>query len=1192
MKKIIALILAIVLVLPLIPFNGIMAAESTVVLSDNHGVSTALLDVQNGWANPGETVEIDIVISENPGVLGAILTIGWADGLTLIADESGAAFSHMTYTSPSRYNSAGTNFVWFASSVDTPVDGTILTLTFTVTETATNNEILPIWVTCGEGDVVDVNDNDVDLTITDGYVRVITYKPGDSNGDGRVNSRDLVRLSQYISDGGKTDPDGYNAVITADACDVNGDGRINARDLIKLSQYISDGSSTNPDGYNAVLTPAKLPECKHTNVQATEAKAAECMVEGNIDYWYCADCAKYFSNAEATNEIAYIDTVISATGHTMVVDEAVAPSYTQTGLTEGSHCGVCGEVIVAQETIAMLQATYHAVIYRNLQGAESPTITQYAEHEGLAFEDVPAPVRSGYQFLGWYTASEGGTPVDMIKPGTFEDVTVFAHWLAIPYDIIYNKAGINSNKTTYTIEEEVILTTPEWSGLKFTGWSEPTGRLEFYENQAGETVARIPKGTTGRMEITANWTTYENLVNAKENGKLASVFDPETEKYYFLYDLGMIENVPLDQIFETYEKTTTGKHIMSISKTVTIETSRAQCIAQTLSNAVTQTEQWQETIGRLNSGTLGIDFDLSIGMDFGVDKMWTAKFDTTFGVSSSFTAQSTHETTESKVVDKSTGLEKEYSSTLAYAETLSTTTDTSMEISGSMPNGTYAFVHAGDIRVFAAITYDPITDWYYMNTYSILDNMHAIMLYYADKSTMYDSPCGGLTAVVPVEEIKTIVESSYYVQYNKNGGEGTMQLSIFTNGENGILSENKFTRQGYTFDYWELVKADGSIVVYRDKDQVCDIVAGGETIELIAKWKPNTYTVTYESAEATDGTTSSSIHTYDSEKALTENKFVRQYTVTYEYAGNGMTSTTEIAKYTFAGWLAESGTVYQDKEPVLNLKSENEATTTMKAIWASTSVILPTPTRTGYTFVGWYEQGYTKKVGEAGDLYTPEGDITLYALWQVNVYKVTYDYNGGTGADEYAMKTYDELYGDLPVPDRGANYEFLWWTLNGTPITDKTTVTTDSEHTLVAQWLKVKTVVGYYSREIGPLVGDKAYQEAFYPDMDRDLLKQRDYGALMLTITVDGWGEWGIQVYDEPYIKIYSYTDQLLKKISLGGYPAGKGNWERHTVVYMISLDDVQWDGSFWIKYGNDKSNDEWTLGTTEIKIEAIKYAK
>ena len=65
-----------------------------------------------------------------------------------------------------------------------------------------------------------------------------------------------------------------------------------------------------------------------------------------------------------------------ALGHTVIVDEAVAPTCTETGLTEGSHCSVCGEVLVAQEVV---DALGHTVV---VDEAVAPTCTETGLTEG------------------------------------------------------------------------------------------------------------------------------------------------------------------------------------------------------------------------------------------------------------------------------------------------------------------------------------------------------------------------------------------------------------------------------------------------------------------------------------------------------------------------------------------------------------------------------------------------------------------------------------------------------------------------------------------------------------------------------------------------------------------------------------------------------------------------------------------
>ena len=74
---------------------------------------------------------------------------------------------------------------------------------------------------------------------------------------------------------------------------------------------------------------------------------------------------------------------------------------------------------------------------------------------------------------------------------------------------------------------------------------------------------------------------------------------------------------------------------------------------------------------------------------------------------------------------------------------------------------------------------------------------------------------------------------------------------------------------------------------------------------------------------------------------------------------------------------------------------------TCVTVTAGCPTTLPTPTRSGCSFSGWYtaSSGGTK-AGNAGASYTPSASITLYAQWTLNTYTVTVNF--GTGGGSYA----------------------------------------------------------------------------------------------------------------------------------------------------------------------------------------------
>ena len=1017
-KRVFSVVLLLALMLSLLPHVQIFALETDGVIR-----------IEQVTAEPGSTVEVDILVENNPGIYSLEFRAGFtSEYLTLTGFAYNPEFGGSGMVPP-----LGNRFSlsWYNNGAveDVTTNGVLATLTFQLSQDAPEDQLLQIEFVSGSLECYNAADRELSVSLVGGGILVQSGIPGDINGDKKVTTRDVTRLHQYVV--------GWPVEVDLKAVDVNGDGKTTTRDVTRLHQYVVGwdvevfyNGRSNKQSHTLQAVPAKEATCaepgniaywtcaecgkffsdangatqvsledvivyaaEHSALTEVTAKAPTCTEPGTKAHWYCSACDKYYSDAAAETEITKTQTVDPSTGHTEVVDQAIVPTYTQTGLTEGLHCKVCGEVILAQETVPMLPTTYHAITYRNLQGAESPAITQFAEHKGIAFEDVPAPVRPGYKFLGWWTASEDGTKIDQIEPGTTKNVTVFAQWGLEQYKITYVDASRNSNPKEYNVEQEILLSPAEWSGLTFNNWT----------NEKGEPVDKISKGSTGNITLYANWLYEENMaVPTKDSGIKTVVYDEEKNRYYFVYDLGVIDNVVLETIGSNdkdfgAELTLGREHVTSVEKSI------ADTVANTISQSVSNTDEWSKNF--TNTETHEVNFELSGGLE----KKDIFKLESKLGITN--TTENSREYGEGGSNTGGTETSDSVSSSVSYTTGTSHTFTTTYVIPEDMPKGSYSYVCVGRVRVYGVVIYDPVEGKYYLDTYSVLDEtLREKVLYEAPStSTANISRSEGLPfdAYASEQEMLDYLQSVYNVNYNANGGSGTPMLSsVHKIGEKQNLLKKTYTREGHEFVGWGITPDGGAL--YPDEAVIDENVSGGEVITLYAIWQAKSYTASWNAAtgatikvqrksspyaNAATGAISSGSTVYYGDVIVVTYTNNEGYTITQKGNDSIVVTGNLTALDIFATATANQYTIEY------NANGGTGTTSASVHTYGQSKAL----TTNGFTRHGWKFQGWATSASSTTVVYTngqsvknltskSNGKIVLYAVWSVETKAI---FNGG-----------------------------------------------------------------------------------------------------------------------------------------------------------------------------------------------------
>ena len=619
-KKLISLFMAITMIITVLPLGVLTfgAAETT---------TAAVISVYSTYAMKDSDVEVSLIIKNNPGILGMTLKLEYDENKAeLTAVKKGDALDYMTFTTPQDLRS-GCQLPWDAENVseEDVKDGEIAILTFHVKDTAENGDFVNIRLSYNRGAIIDNDMNAIVVGIDNGTIQIIDYIPGDLNGDGIVNTTDVVFLRRFVAGG-------YNVTINEAAADVNDDGLINTTDAVYIRRYIAGG-------YGVKLKPSSQ-RCNHELV-AFERKEATCTENGNEAYWSCTKCGKCFSDDAAENEVSHESTILKA-AHNEIVKEAVPATSTSEGYTEGIWCDRCNTWLSGHERIEPIKPNKRSITYNIVNEAKHPYLkTLQIDVSALDFSYVPGETKVlknldlgkyGYTFDGWYDGfGDGAAQIKEIPASATENIELYAHVTEMVYDITYNlyqtpvTSAPSSAQQHYTVSKgNSNLYNPEINNYKFLGW---------YDNDGTE-YKTIPIGTTGNITLNAYYTSLRNLAVSKNDSNPIILEDQNTNVVYFTYEIGEIRNIPLNadkpfweiqsvaglsqQVSETYTTSITNSEAENVSKTISDMTSNSSTwtLSENWNDVTTVNETWAKSIQKdtevckteatTSSGTLSI----------------------------------------------------------------------------------------------------------------------------------------------------------------------------------------------------------------------------------------------------------------------------------------------------------------------------------------------------------------------------------------------------------------------------------------------------------------------------------------------------------------------------------------------------------------------------------------------------------
>ncbi len=673
----------------------------------------------------------------------------------------------------------------------------------------------------------------------------------------------------------------------------------------------------------------------------------------------------------------------------------------------------------------------YTITYEVGAGTNDPSNpSKYRKNNSIVLKPPTPP--TGYYFSGWYSDKEYTTYKSSIN---FEsgDQTFYAKYLPIKYYVKYNaNGGSGYMDTTYMEYDQTYslsANTFSRSGYTFAGWNtKADGNGVFYADKASVKNLAVTNGVT--FNLYAMWDAAEYTVSLNPNGGSLQSGVPSSLKVKYGETYGeMPVPVRAGYTFNGWYTSASGGIRRNSTDTVRL-TANEKLYAHWTANTYTVTYN--------NNG----------GSSTGSESM-TVTFGSTYsGLTASSKMSRVGYTFEGWYTDPDSGTKITSATTVTIPEDhvlYAHWTANNYYVKYNANNGTGVMANTSmkyDVEQTLSVNTFSRAGYSFVGWNTKADGTGTS---YEDKETVKNltSVKGGSVTLYAIWN-----PGKYTITFEANGGNCSVEsITVTYDSTYGELPTP--TRTGYSFNNWWTAASGGTRITNSSK-----VTITGNTT-LYAHWSAASYLVTFDARGGVCDTDSKIVRFDDKYGELPIPSrpgygFEGWYT---EISGGSQVSADTVVKTTseqtlYAHWSVGKYTItFEPNGGTCDIQSKSVE-------YNGTYGGLPTPTRPGYDFDGWYtaQNGGNKILSDSNVEIT--SDQTLYAHWKAESYNLKFEPTGGECPETSRVVTYNGTYGKLPEAVR-PGYSFAGWYTEkdgGDIVTADAVVTITGDQTLYARW--------------------------------------------------------------------------------------------------------------------------------------------